>query len=430
MRILYVSQYYPPEIGAPSARVAELSRIWAAQGQNVSVLTGFPNHPDGKVPREYRRKLLRLWMRDDRDGVKVYRTWLLPFANRKSWERMLNYASFFISATLRGLTMPKPDVLIATSPQLLVGLAGLLIASFHRVPFIFEVRDLWPESLEAVGVSHRGSLLYRVIERIAALLYRHAACIVVVTPPLKQHLVREWKIAPERVHVVLNGIDEEHMQPGVEHGDVVREFGLQGRFVVSYVGTLGNAHGAATLLRCAKQVQESHPTVFFLIVGSGAERDQLRRQVAEMKLRNVLLAPPQPRSRVPAILAASHACVVLLRRSELFRGAIPTKMLEMMACGRPVILSAEGESAELLSRARAGITVPPEDASALAAAVRQLHADPSREKFGQRGTAFARRELTRSRTAMQYIDLLRTLLGGPNEAATIETESIEDSTAA
>src|SRR6266852_5736350 len=142
MNILYVSQYYPPETAAPAARVSELSEMWAAEGQNVTVLTGFPNHPTGKVPAQYRRKLWRLFMNDDRNGVKVRRTWLLPLPNRKSWERMLNYLSFAVSATLRGLFLSRPDVVIGTSPQLLVGVAGLLISRWKRVPFVLEVRDL------------------------------------------------------------------------------------------------------------------------------------------------------------------------------------------------------------------------------------------------------------------------------------------------
>jgi glycosyltransferase involved in cell wall biosynthesis len=427
MKILYVSQYFPPEIGAPAARVAELARLWARRGHDVSVLTGFPNHPDGTVPPEYRGKLRRLWMRDDRDGVKVYRTWLLPFPNRKSWERMLNYASFWLSATLRGVLLPKPGVVIATSPQLLVGLAGLGIARCKRVPFVFEVRDLWPESLEAVGVSNRKSLLFRTLKQIAALLYRQADSIIVVTPPLKAHLEDDWHIDPARISVVMNGVDETLMLPEVEHSDVIAEFALADRFVVSYVGTLGNAHSVETLIESAAILQRSSPDIFFLLVGAGAERDKLERLIRERSLRNIRLVPPQPRVRVPRILAASHACVVLLKKSELFKTAIPTKMLEMMACGRPVVLGAEGESVALLTRAGAGICVPPEDPGKLAGAIQLLRSDPQlRQRCGKSGAKFIRQEMTRSRTAMQYLDLLSSLTG-ETQAATTALEATEGS---
>src|SRR5262249_25273309 len=162
MKILYISQNFLPEMGAAPARVSGLGRVWAREGHEVTVLTGFPNHPTGKVPKEYRKKLWRLGMGDDRDGITVQRTWLFPRPHRKAWERMLLFTSFAISAALRGLFLPKPDVVIATSPQLLVGLSGLIIAKWKRVPYIFEVRDLWPESLEAVGASKRKSILTRV----------------------------------------------------------------------------------------------------------------------------------------------------------------------------------------------------------------------------------------------------------------------------
>ncbi len=167
MKILYISQYFPPEMGAPSARVAELSSHWAKDGHEVTVLTGFPNHPTGRVPESYRKKLRRVVVKENADGVNVVRTWLLPFPNRKAIERILNHTSFCVSAAITGLFLKRPDVVIATSPQLLVGLSGWWVARLKRVPFVFEVRDLWPESLVAVGMGDRNSLLYRALAKIA-----------------------------------------------------------------------------------------------------------------------------------------------------------------------------------------------------------------------------------------------------------------------
>ena len=174
MKILYVSQYFPPEMGAPAARAAELAQHWVTEGHDVTVLTGFPNHPTGVVPPEYRSQFRRLVTRRVWNGVKLVRTWLLPFPNRKSYERMLNYSSFCVSSAITGLFLPKPDVLIATSPQLLVALSGWWLAFVKRVPFVFEVRDLWPESLAAVGVGEGNSLLIRALGVIAGFLYRRA----------------------------------------------------------------------------------------------------------------------------------------------------------------------------------------------------------------------------------------------------------------
>src|SRR5205814_6979803 len=198
--------YFPPEMGAPSARVSELSRHWAKAGHEVTVLTGFPNHPDGVMRAEYRARFWRGLCREQVNGVKVIRTWLLPFPNRKPYERILNYGSFFVSAAITGLFVSKPDVLIATSPQLLVALSGWWLAFVKRVPFVFEVRDLWPESLAAVGVGNQDSVLNRSLGAIAGFLYKRSDHIAVVTPAFEDYLIRTWGVPPEKLSVVENGV--------------------------------------------------------------------------------------------------------------------------------------------------------------------------------------------------------------------------------
>ncbi|HEX2598728.1 MAG TPA: glycosyltransferase family 4 protein, partial [Terriglobales bacterium] len=206
MRILYVSQYFPPEMGAPAARVSELAQHWSRAGHDVTVLTAFPNHPTGVVPPPYRGKLRRLVLRERSANINVIRSWLLPFPNRKAYERILNYSSFCASAAITGTFIRRPDVLIATSPQLLVGLAGWAISRVKRVPFIFEVRDLWPESLAAVEMSHAGSPLSRILGAIAGFLYRNSEHIVVVTPAFKDFLIEHWQVPAGKISVVENGV--------------------------------------------------------------------------------------------------------------------------------------------------------------------------------------------------------------------------------
>jgi colanic acid biosynthesis glycosyl transferase WcaI len=410
MKILYVSQYYPPETPAPAARASELGQLWAASGHEVTVLTGFPNHPTGKIHPAYRSKMWRLFMRDDSKGVRVRRTWLIPLPNRKSWERMLNYGSFFVSAAFRGIFLPKPDVVIGTSPQLLVGVSGLIIAKWKRVPFVFEVRDLWPESLEAVGVSGKQSTLFRVLRMIAGLLYKKATHIVVVTAAFKEHLQREWAVSPDKISVVANGVDHNFFSPQTAQAEIVREFGLQGRFVVGYIGTIGNAHGIETLVEAAATLQATDPHIYFLVVGEGAEKERLQRLVSEKRLANVGIFPGQARPRIPAIVAASDVCLVLLRESELFKTVIPTKMLEFMACGRPVVAAVEGEAARLLQAADAGVCVRPGDANAVIEAILSLKRNPPlREQLGERARDFIVKELTREGTALRYLSLLQKL---------------------
>jgi colanic acid biosynthesis glycosyl transferase WcaI len=415
MKILYVSQYFPPEIGAPSARVSELAKLWVKNGHQVSVLTGFPNHPTGKVPKAYRRKLWRLCMTEEFYGARVCRTWLLPLANRKSWERMLNYASFTASAVLRGVFLPKPDVVIATSPQLLVGLAGLCIATFKCAPFVFEVRDLWPESLVAVGAAGESSRLYRVLAKIAKLLYRRAHHIVVVTPAFRDALVRHWDVPTNKISVVMNGVDVTLFTPGPTPIEVRKQFGLHEEFVVSFIGTIGNAHGVNTILEVAKFFS-GDTDIKFLLVGEGAEKDNLKLALEKTGLLNVIVADSLPRESIPDLIRACDVCLVLLRKSEVFKTVIPTKMLEFLSCGRPVVLSVEGQASEILQAAEGGYAVQPEHAAALAAAIQALRIRPERaEKLGKNGAQFIRQHLSRDQTALRYLSVLEKVTSTEDE---------------
>lgn len=398
-------------MGAPAARVAELSRLWAEQGHDVTVLTGFPNHPTGVVPAEYRRRLLHLVSRERAGGANVVRTWLFPFPNRKAYERMLNYSSFCLSSAFTGMFVPCPDVVIATSPQLLVGLSGWWIARYKRVPFILEVRDLWPESLAAVGVGSPDSVLHRGLEEIAGFLYRAADQIVVVTQAFEDHLKTHWKVPREKISVVENGVDSELFNPHCGGASIRRELGLEGRFVASYIGTMGMAHGLETLLEAASLLQSAAPEVVFLLVGEGAEKEHMYSLVRERRLANVRMLPQQPRERIPGYISASDICLVPLKQSEVFRTVLPTKMLEFMACARAVVLGVEGEAQKLLKAADAGLCVQPENPADLAKAVLKLANDPHlRRSLGANGHRYILQNFTRQQMASAYLQVLNRLL--------------------
>jgi colanic acid biosynthesis glycosyl transferase WcaI len=411
VKILYVSQYFPPEMGAPAARVAELSRYWAQERHEVTVLTGFPNHPTGIVPAQYRQKFRRLIAREKTNGVNVIRTWLLPFPNRKTYERILNYSSFCLSAAGTGLFTRRPDVVIASSPQLLVGLSGWWLARCKRTRFIFEVRDLWPESLAAVGVGSANSLVYRALARIAQFLYRNADHIVVVTPAFKEYLVQHWQVAPEKISVIENGVEAEVFSPRTESA-LRTEVGADGKFVVSYIGTMGNAHGLQILVEAAAQLQDSAPNIMFLLVGEGAEKEKLVSLVQSRGLTNLRFVDQQSRQRMPAYICASDACVVVLKKNEIFKTVIPSKMLEFMSCARPVILGVEGQARKILEEARAGICIEPENASELAQAVLHLAGDEQlRETLGRNGRRHVLQHFSRRQTAIAYLEVLNALMG-------------------
>lgn len=413
MNILYVSQYYPPEMGAPSARVSELAQHWSAAGHEVTVLTGFPNHPTGVLDPSYRKRFHRLVWREKLKGVNVFRTWLWPLPNRKTAERILNYSSFFFSACIAGSFVERPDVVIATSPQLLVGLAGWWIATMKRVPLVFEVRDLWPESLMAVGVGSKNSVLHRSLRAIAGFLYRNSEHIVVVTSPVKDLLINEWKAPPAKISVVENGVETD-LFDATGGDEASQELNLAGKFVVSYIGTLGMAQGLETMMDSAAQLADEIPEIVFLLVGEGAERKRLLDIVREKGLGNVRFLSQQARERIPAIINASDVCLVLLRKTALFKTGIPTKMLEFMSCGRPVILGVDGFARTLLEEASAGLYVEPENSRSLTDAIRQLYKDPElRQRLGANGRQSIVKNLSRKKTAELYLDVLVKLLAKP-----------------
>lgn len=418
MKILYVSQYFPPEMGAPAARAAELSRHWANAGHDVTVLTGFPNHPTGVVPSEYRARLRRLVSREQIGGVNVVRTWLLPFPNRKAHERILNYSSFCASAATTGLFLSRPDIVIASSPQLLVGLSGWWLALWKRVPFVFEVRDLWPESLAAVGMSDGNSLLHRALARIAGFLYRRSDRVVVVTPAFADYLVEHWRVPRPKISVVENGVETELFapQPGTAER---RELAGEGKFVVSYIGTMGMAHGLETIIAAAAQLRETNPEIVFLVLGEGAEKERIVALARKRGLNNLQFVDQQPREKIPAYIGASDVCLVLLKKTDLFKTVIPTKMLEFMSCGRPVILGVDGQARSILEDAGGGLVIEPENSQALVNAILYLAANRETARdLGQNGRKYIVRKFSRRQTAEEYIRVLERVLNLPERRST------------
>ena len=409
MNLLYISQYFPPEMGAPAARASELARHWADAGHQVSILTGFPNHPTGVVPAEWRSRLRRLMYHQKIGQVDVYRTWLWPLPNRKAHERMRNYASFCVSAAVRGITIPRPDVIIASSPQLLVGLAGWWLAFTRQIPFVFEVRDLWPESLGAVGVAGERSLLHHALARIAGFLYRRADRIVVVTSAFKDYLIHHWRVPALKIDIVENGVETDLFAPdSVAAAGRRKELNAESRFLVSYIGTLGMAHGLETLLDAAATLQSKAPHVLFLLVGEGSEKERIKSLAQSRGLANVRFLDQQPREKIPSFISASDLCLVLLKKTDVFKTVIPTKMLEYMSCARPVILGVEGQARQILEDAGAGLAIEPENAAAIAAAIIQL--DHNRElakTLGEQGRSYILQNFSRVSTAEKYITVMR-----------------------
>lgn len=408
MKILLIAQYFPPEMGALASRASELAEVWASENQQVSILTGFPNYPAGVVPPEYKDKLRRLVYREKVNGYQVVRTWLTTLSNDRSSARVLGYLSFFFSSMLTGLFLPRHDVIIASSPPLTVGLSGWLISRIRRIPFILEIRDLWPESITASGVSSQGSLLIRILSWMANFLYQHSRNIVVVSPAFREDLHIKHGVDKNKVYLVPNGVKLEYFLKAAGGAEIVDELGLKGQTIAAYIGNYGWAQGLMTVIQAASITREMDCNVAYLFVGGGADEDNLKRTVEEQNLTNVHFVHQQPKERVPDYIQAADICLVPLRDEPVFETVIPSKMFEFMASSRPVVLSAKGQVRKILEEARAGIAVAPQRPEELASAIVELAKDKDRrQRLGENGRNYVRKHFDRRDLALQYLDVIR-----------------------
>jgi len=402
MRILIVTHYFPPEAGAPQARLSALAASWAAGGDEVTVLTGMPNHPTGVLPPEYRHAIRR---RESRDGYRVLRTWLYATPNEGVLRKTLCHLSFMVTGVLLGARgSGKADTVVVSSPTFFSIGSAWLLARMKRARLVVEVRDLWPAIFVELGVLTSRSLI-RLLERLELAAYRTADQVVVVSDGFRQNLI-DRGVPAAKVHTIRNGVSLGRFRPDAPGREQARaRLGAQpGECLVLYAGTHGISHALPRVADAAALVADQPVRIAF--VGGGAEKPALQRRVAELGLDNVTLAPAVPPDEVPALLAAADICLVPLRDVPLFATFIPSKMFEYLAAAKPVIGSVAGETAQLLREASA-VVVPPEDSDRLGAAIRDLAADPARRAdMGRRGRAYVERFFNRDELARQYRKIL------------------------
>jgi glycosyltransferase involved in cell wall biosynthesis len=393
-------------MGAPSARVHELAREWVRLGHEVTVLTAFAHHPTGVKAAADRGVLTR---RETVDGIQLIRTYVYATANKGTLKRMLSYASFMLSAmTIGRVRVSRPDIVIATSPQLLCAVAGYFLARTLRVPFVFEVRDLWPESILAVEAL-KDSLLVRLLKRVARHLYNHADRIVTVGEGYRKGIHTRYGIAEEKMEVIRNGIDTSLFVPGPHDNEVRREYGWGDRFVTMYVGTHGMAHGLHHALEVARELRDE-PDKLFVFVGEGAEKENLKRLAADWQLPNVQFIDQQPKSRIPLFYAACDLGLVSLRNTPLFQEVLPSKIFEYLGMARPMLINVAGEARQVVEAAGAGVYVPSGDVPAMTQAVRELALrKKDLEAMGRRGREYVLRHFDRQELARRYLDILHSV---------------------
>ena len=413
MHVLFLSNYFPPEVNAPATRLHEHARQWVADGHTVDVLTSVPNFPEGEVYDGYENELTE----EERDGIQVTRVPMYVSPNEGVFRRVLSYISFMLSACWYAGRLQTPDVLVATSPQFFAALAGAWVAWWKDVPFVLEIRDLWPESIVAVGAMNR-NLIVRFFEWVEKKLYRTADHIVVVTDAFKS-TISEKGIERDKISVVKNGIETEWWEQPLDEerlAELRREHDLQDKFVASYIGTIGMAHDAGVLLDAAERCDD--PDIVFMVVGTGAKRDELAARQKERQIDNFRLVDKVPKETVPYLLALSDVSVVHLRDNPLFETVIPSKMFEAMVTRTPIVLGVRGEAQQIVEEAGAGIPIPPEDPDALAEAVRRLKEHPSlREEMAENAYQHVQAHYDRKGLARKYAALLKRVGAGASEPA-------------
>lgn len=409
MRILLVTHYFPPEIGAPQARLSGLARAWAAAGDEVCVLTGMPNHPTGVVPARYRRRLRVI---ERRDGYRIVRTWLYATPNEGVVRKTIGHLTFMLSSVVLGWRATGPaDVVVVSSPTFFSIFAAWLLARLKRAPFVVEVRDLWPAIFVELGVL-TNPLVIRVLERAELAAYRAASAVVVVSEGFRDDLLRRG-IAPAKVHVVRNGVDLTEFRPRAGQEDDVLEtrsgWGAgPDDVVVLYVGAHGLSHGLTVVADAAAMLRDT--PVRFVCVGEGAAKRALRERVDELGLGNFVLSPGVPHEQVPDLLAAADICLVPLRDVPLFASFIPSKIFEYFAAGKAVVGAVRGEARDILC-AGGAVVVDPEDPVALAGALGDLASDPARRAaMGRQARAYVERHFDRERLAHRYRAILASLV--------------------
>ena len=370
MHILFLTDNFPPEVNAPASRTFEHCREWVKAGHRVTVVTCAPNFPKGKVFDGYRN---RLWQTETMEGIKVIRVWSYITANEGFLRRILDYQSYMLSAIIASIFVRKVDLIIGTSPQFFTACAAYVVSRYKFRPYIFELRDLWPESIKAVGAM-KNERAIRFLEWLEMFLYRKSAKVVSVTRSFKEILMKRG-IDGSKIEVITNGVDISQFKPRPKDPELTAKLGMTGKFVAGYIGTHGLAHGLETLLAAAERLRGQD--IVFLFLGDGARKDALKQMAAEKKLDNVVFVDSVSKADVARYWSLLDVSVIHLKKTDLFTTVIPSKLFESMGMGLPVLHGVEGESADIVREEGAGIPFEPENVDQLFDALMRLKSNPA-----------------------------------------------------
>ena len=399
-KVLFLTHYFPPEVNAPANRTYEHCKLWA-KDIDITVLTNFPNHPDGKIFPGYKNKLIQ---KENIDGINLIRLWTFITPNEGFLLRTLNYIIYMVLSILYvTFSRMKFDLVIATTPQFFCGLAGKYISIFRRIPLILELRDIWPESIVAVGALTNKKII-NFLEKLEISLYNHATRIISVTKSFKENLVNRG-ISSEKIDVIYNGVSLDLFTSHSEIENKALQEYLKGGFKIGYIGTIGMAHSIITLVNAARQLQDTN--VKFVIVGSGANREKIEEEIEKYKLNNIKIFPLQPKKDIPTIINSLDLFCVHLKKNKLFETVIPSKIFEGMMMKKPILMGVEGESRKIIEDAKCGLPFEPENCDDLVNGVMKYKNDVNLiSEHGRNGYVYVKENFNRGKLAEKYLDII------------------------
>lgn len=399
MKILFLTDNFPPEYNAPATRTFEHCKEWVKNGVEVTVITCAPNFPKGEVFIGYRNR----WRQTEIvDGIRVIRVWSYITSNKGTFKRTIDFLSFAVTSFIEGIRV-KCDLIVATSPQFLTAVSGCLIAILRRKRWVMEVRDLWPESIKAVQAV-RASLVLKLLERVELFLYRSAWKIIVVTDSFKANLVNRG-ISEKKIFVVKNGVDLSKFEHGPKDVEIVQRLGLEGKFVVGYIGTHGLAHGLDFIVRCVRDLDDC--SFHFLFIGEGAEKEYVIKLSQELGLENTTFIDPVAKSEIRRYLSVVDVSLVPLRKSKTFESVIPSKIFESAAMRKPILLGVNGESREIVEHYNAGVYYEPENADQFLVKLRLIRQQLSGKNIFEPGCGKLAEDFSRNILAKKMLDYIR-----------------------
>ncbi len=402
MNIVFLTENFFPETNAAASRVYERACYWVSWGHEVTVITTTPNFPRGKVFVGYNNNWLQ---KENVEGIKVIRVKTYIAANEGFLHRVIDFLSFMLMGSIAGIFTKKPDIIVATSPQFFTAVAGWFVSAVKMRPFIFELSDLWPSNIGALGVL-KSRAAFKLLTSLELFLYRKSKKIVALTSAFKLNLIKRG-ISPNKISVILNGAEIKLFQPKQKSKKLLDEWKLNNKFIVGYIGTMGMAHGLENVLNAAKLLKKEW-NIHFVLIGAGADYKNLKKVAIDQKLENVSIFPQLPKRNMPDVVGSCDLALVHLRNISDFKTVIPSKLFEAMAMGKPQLLVAPiGEASNIIEKTGSGVWVPPENPQQLSETIKSLMKDNDKLKELSTNSLLSIKDYTREKQARLMIDILK-----------------------